>query len=237
MPRNRALTLASHSKTESIVYNAFVKKPLLLIVAIVIVAAGVWYWYAGSTENATLANPASVYCEQDLGGTLEIVNGEAGQIGVCHLPDGRACEEWRLFRTGDCESADTSGASADTQAGLFEDVIPMYDGVTWGEPQVATSDFGLQGVEVVSEPVFDVTNIAAITQPFEKYYHDKLLAAGWVMDNSKAAGGPGAEVIGYKKGSEYVILSYISDFKVDYPDAPSECPCDVTFAVFNGSAQ
>lgn len=48
-----------------------------------------------------LANPASVHCLK-AGGQLEIRKGTGGQYGVCHLPDGRMCEEWSYFRTGAC---------------------------------------------------------------------------------------------------------------------------------------
>lgn len=49
-----------------------------------------------------LANPASVHCVT-LGGRLQIVSeGKRGQVGFCHLPDGRVCEEWALFRDGKC---------------------------------------------------------------------------------------------------------------------------------------
>lgn len=48
-----------------------------------------------------IANPASTNCV-NLGGTLEIVDGEGGQYGLCHLPDGRVCEEWGLFRDNKC---------------------------------------------------------------------------------------------------------------------------------------
>jgi len=55
-----------------------------------------------STEQSTtkgfgLANPASVHC-QKLGGKIVIQNTQTGQIGFCHLPDGRIIEEWQLFR-------------------------------------------------------------------------------------------------------------------------------------------
>ena len=50
-----------------------------------------------------MANPASVHCV-DAGGRLEIRNGKAGQYGICHLPDGRSCEEWSYFRTGECSA-------------------------------------------------------------------------------------------------------------------------------------
>ncbi len=56
-----------------------------------------------NTNNAGIANPASVYCEAN-GGKLEIridsVSG--GQIGICVFSDNSACEEWRLFRK-ECE--------------------------------------------------------------------------------------------------------------------------------------
>ena len=51
--------------------------------------------------GAQLANPASTYCLQNLSGTLNIINTPEGQVGYCSL-DGRLCEEWELFRTGNC---------------------------------------------------------------------------------------------------------------------------------------
>lgn len=54
-------------------------------------------------ENVGIANPASTNCVK-LGGTLEIVDGEGGQYSLCHLPDGRVCEEWALFRDNECRA-------------------------------------------------------------------------------------------------------------------------------------
>ncbi|KAF0806861.1 putative hemolysin [Alcanivorax xiamenensis] len=45
-----------------------------------------------------MANPASQYCEQ-VGGELEIRDEQNGQVGYCHLPDGRVVEEWALYRS------------------------------------------------------------------------------------------------------------------------------------------
>ncbi len=45
-----------------------------------------------------LANPASEYCVS-LGGRVEIRDETDGQVGYCHLPDGRVVEEWDLFRS------------------------------------------------------------------------------------------------------------------------------------------
>ena len=49
-------------------------------------------------EPVGLANPASVYCE-DQGGTLEIrTAADGGEYGVCMFDDGTECEEWAYFR-------------------------------------------------------------------------------------------------------------------------------------------
>ncbi|MBI2611031.1 DUF333 domain-containing protein [Candidatus Kaiserbacteria bacterium] len=66
------------------------------------------YPQAGSDteeEMMGIANPASTNCV-NLGGTLEIVDEAEGQIGLCHMPDGRVCEEWALFRDGTCTIPD-----------------------------------------------------------------------------------------------------------------------------------
>jgi len=53
-----------------------------------------------------MANPASVACEDQFHGRLSMAEtSDGGQIGMCHLPDGRVCEEWGLFRDNRCMSA------------------------------------------------------------------------------------------------------------------------------------
>jgi len=60
----------------------------------------IWGGCANSTDNTAIANPASVYCE-DQGGTLVIQQKTNGEYGVCFFEDNRQCEEWALFR-GEC---------------------------------------------------------------------------------------------------------------------------------------
>ena len=55
---------------------------------------------APSPQTAGIANPASVNCIRH-GGQLKLVDGTAGQFGMCVLPSGRQCEEWSLMR-GEC---------------------------------------------------------------------------------------------------------------------------------------
>jgi len=91
---------------------------------VAVVIAGAWYWYShgapaapqtqttGIASTTALANPASVNCV-NLGGTLEIKDTAQGQVGICHLSDGRACEEWGLFRGEGC----TDPTATSTQDG------------------------------------------------------------------------------------------------------------------------
>jgi putative hemolysin len=59
---------------------------------------------ASPTAVLNMANPASVYCEEN-GGRLEFREGaNGGVIGVCVFPDGSSCEEWAYFR-GECGPA------------------------------------------------------------------------------------------------------------------------------------
>ena len=120
---------------------------------------------------------------------------------------------------------------------LNADVYPLYTGATWGEAAATTSpDYGPITV-VQSVPFTDVTNIAEKSMPFEKYYEDKLTAAGWVPDNMRAASGPGANIKYYTRGDQFIVVFFHSDFKVKYSDAPSECPCDVQFSLISGTQQ
>lgn len=54
--------------------------------------------FAQQPPRIGMPNPASQYCVE-LGGRLEIRNDTGGQVGYCHLPDGRVVEEWALFRS------------------------------------------------------------------------------------------------------------------------------------------
>ena len=56
-------------------------------------------------RNVGMANPASVHC-RDQGGRVEIRDEPGGQVGYCHLPDGRVIEEWALFRSSRPDSGD-----------------------------------------------------------------------------------------------------------------------------------
>ena len=77
---------------------------LFLALALLIFISGCTEHIEDSNEGQQLANPASVYCEEQ-GGTLRMEEDEAGQYGVCVLPDGIECEEWAYYRN-ECPEED-----------------------------------------------------------------------------------------------------------------------------------
>ena len=51
-----------------------------------------------------MANPASVYCEEQ-GGTVNIIKDEEGnESGMCKLADGTEVEEWEYYRANHPET-------------------------------------------------------------------------------------------------------------------------------------
>jgi putative hemolysin len=83
-------------------------KSRLLIFGFVFVLSGMIVSGCGPTTvepTIGLANPASVYCEEQ-GYTLEMrTDADGGQHGMCIFPDGSECEEWAFYR-GECSSDD-----------------------------------------------------------------------------------------------------------------------------------
>jgi putative hemolysin len=68
--------------------------------------------FSACPSNASMANPASVYCEGH-NGTLQIVTADDGsQSGICTLPSGTKCDEWAYFR-GEC--TDTVACTQDAK--------------------------------------------------------------------------------------------------------------------------
>ncbi|MFH1409094.1 MAG: DUF333 domain-containing protein [Nanoarchaeota archaeon] len=72
-------------------------KKMILILILLSFIVGCVEQTEESEEGQQLANPASVYCEEQ-GGILRIEENEIGQYGVCTLRDGTECEEWAYYR-------------------------------------------------------------------------------------------------------------------------------------------
>ncbi len=64
--------------------------PLILVLCALALSA--------TAQTSRLANPASTNCQRQ-GGTPAIERrGDGGEFGLCRFEQGRACEEWALFR-------------------------------------------------------------------------------------------------------------------------------------------
>jgi len=106
----------------------------MILVLIVLLASGctpqgvVIPAAATLTPAAGLANPASVFC-QEQGFRLELRTDATGsQSGVCHFSDGSQCDEWAYFR-GECgpareAAAGTTPAPSPTRMGSPTAVPP-----------------------------------------------------------------------------------------------------------------
>lgn len=90
------------------------KKTLMLIAVIGVSLCATLT--ACMAPQASMPNPASVYCTQN-GNRLEIrTTADGSQSRVCIFPDGSSCDEWAYFR-GECgpsaQKSPEPGASAD----------------------------------------------------------------------------------------------------------------------------
>jgi putative hemolysin len=66
---------------------------------------------ASDDPQASMPNPAAVYCEEN-DGRVEIRKDEAGnEYGLCLFPDGSECDEWAYFR-GECSPGDSLADNA-----------------------------------------------------------------------------------------------------------------------------
>lgn len=81
----------------------------VLLFTLLIIAFYNYYAYRDTksvTQNhpdnsTTIANPASVYCQNSGGRLVMETRGDGGQYGLCYFDDNRACEEWAMYR-GEC---------------------------------------------------------------------------------------------------------------------------------------
>lgn len=129
------------------------------------------------------------------------------------------------------------------QAGLFWDVIyPLYSGVNWEtvgskKNTVPVSNIALEGYGVKGQAKISSNTDAG---KFFAYYDVKLKSAGWTIENNFSADGVGGSQVGYKKDSDYIVLSYkITPGKIiSRKNEPLQwtCPCQVQYDIFAGSA-
>ncbi len=175
-------------------------------------------------DDTGLANPASVYCEEQ-GYRLEMRTDENDTYGVCVFPDGSECEEWAFFR-GECgpgsgpddveETVTVPDPAAARDAALayiaanYSGQVTM-PGAGWTEENI--TEEGLVGastfrytagdwVAIVSFPVVapDATiyQVVATDQATGFRWEGEVDAAGQVTEPGDVGGGGGGlPVVGW----------------------------------------
>lgn len=178
---------------------------------------------AGCTPPATpgIANPASVYC-QEQGGRLEIRTAEdGGQAGYCLFADGSECEEWAFFR-GECVpggvyqplDAETCGALAEAMAHPLDvEVVttqaPFQDYISGG--------FGVGCQMTATGTGLDFESFPVVAEALKAM----LGEGGWEEDIQYAADGPTGTASDLRQANALCLM------RVNWnPSEDAHCPED-----------
>lgn len=90
-------------------------------------------------ENVGIANPASVYCEEQWGTLIPMEDENGGQYAMCQLDAETICEEWAFYRW-ECPTAETEYPETYVKTSLtnedidhIEEILPplSFDYETW----------------------------------------------------------------------------------------------------------
>jgi len=169
---------------------------------------------ATPTEAVGLANPASVFCEEQ-GGRVDIRTESRGEVGYCVFPDGSECEEWAFYR-GEC----VPGASVcHDLAGEMEQRLGVPVQVTspapFQDPLSGQSSEGCQAAASGTGVEFESLDVlfTAVREIFE--------ARGWQADINYDAGGPTGMLGGYRQDS--ALCLWLVEWT---PSEDANCPDD-----------
>jgi putative hemolysin len=155
--------------------------------------------------QADMANPASVFCEEQ-GGRLEIrTDASGGQAGFCMFADGSECEEWAYFR-GECAPAGVITATSTAAEVVVPAAAPPEGWEVYTHPTLGYTFFYPAGSTFESTDTARYTLVVgpldndehwpwfSIAHPDEADYHppaDVDLRV-WLVERQRLAG----EVIG-----------------------------------------
>ncbi len=164
-------------------------KTIAIVIGLLVIAGGVYYAYTagvfGGAEELSIPNPASIYCEQALGGTIELVSSsDGGQVGLCHLPDGSVCNEWVLYNN--------QSSSCVLEEGI-EAVSPGKDPIADAVRTYAATQAGAEETEVV------------VSTPMLTEWTDSCLGLGGSAESCLQAITPGYEVMASINGTQKIF--------------------------------
>ena len=126
-----------------------------------------------------------------------------------------------------------------THPKLAIDLYPLYTGVSWNPSEAEAVTIGTTtyaGALMTSAVVDAGMDPGSVFMPFLNYYARLMREHGWHEANDLAAGGHTGGQVGYRNGPGTILLGFHIDYKNKPVDAPSECPCDVSFSLFSSGA-
>lgn len=113
---------------------------------------------------------------------------------------------------------------------MVDEAYPFFAGYGWSSEYEANEE-GIPGWEATSTEVTGITDLSKYFVPFLQYYDHKLANADWDTDPTLDAGGPGSEIIAYKRNNDHILIGYKTVFRGGN-GGPVSCPCDLHFIVF-----
>jgi len=126
-----------------------------------------------------------------------------------------------------------------THPKLAIDLYPLYSDASWDRSVVENIIIGTTtyaGASIASASIDAGMNPGAVFTPFLNYYDTLLKSHGWRVANELAAGGHVGGQTGYRSGPGTILVGFHIDYQTKPENAPSECPCTVTFSLFSSGA-
>jgi putative hemolysin len=200
---------------------------------------------AGEAEEGGMvgmANPASVYCEEQ-GYTLEIRTGaDGGEYGVCLFPDGTECEEWAYFRgecapgaqpveepaTGEAEGVQPSGGMCEElrseTAQILNVEVTLLADVPFSDP-FDSSQTGPGCLITATGTGADFENAWTTADSLRAMFE----ANGWAEDPQYQADGPTGTASAFRRDNALAIMSvmWLPSDDANCPDDQPISACDI----------
>jgi putative hemolysin len=169
---------------------------------------------------SSLANPASVFCEEHAG-RVETRDTDGGQVGWCVFPDGRECEEWAFFR-GECVVQSIYQLPSPDMRGDLTDALSQALGMAVTTAQVPFQDYisgeiggGWQATATGTGLDFESYMVVA------EALRGTLESRGWQEDIQYGGSGPTGDLSGYRQANALCLLSVGWE-----PSEDADCPPD-----------
>ena len=160
-------------------------------------------------ENAEIANPASVYCEEQ-GWTVNIVKDEEGnESGMCKLADGTEVDEWEYYRANNPETVEPLYSEEDLNAAkavITETVNGWEVKVESFNSEYAGDETANNNLEYCKSLNSDVTECAVFTSSFHIPEQDEGVQMAWGFEPNTDMNG-WSWYLGRTAGGSWTVLT------------------------------